>query len=62
MKKRDMVIIGGGAGGQVVASVAEQLGLKVTLIERAAKLDGDCLHYPPKFLPTRRWPKSIVVW
>jgi len=45
LKKRDLVIIGGGAGGLVVASVAAQLGLKVTLIEKAAKLGGDCLHY-----------------
>lgn len=45
MKERDLVIIGGGAGGLVVASVAAQLGLKVTLIEKAAKLGGDCLHY-----------------
>lgn len=45
MKQRDLVIIGGGAGGLVIASVAAQLGLKVTLIEKAAKLGGDCLHY-----------------
>lgn len=44
MKKRDLVIIGGGAGGLVVASVAAQLGLKVTLIEKQEKLGGDCLH------------------
>jgi len=45
MSKRDLVIIGGGAGGLVVASVAAQLGMKVTLIEKAEKLGGDCLHY-----------------
>ena len=44
MAKRDLVIIGGGAGGLVVASVAAQLGLKVTLIEKHEKLGGDCLH------------------
>ena len=43
--RRDLVIIGGGAGGLVVASVAAQLGLKVTLIEKEEKLGGDCLHY-----------------
>lgn len=45
MKRRDLVILGGGAGGLVVASVAAQLGLKVTLVEKADKLGGDCLHY-----------------
>jgi pyruvate/2-oxoglutarate dehydrogenase complex dihydrolipoamide dehydrogenase (E3) component len=45
MKARDLVILGGGAGGLVIASVAAQLGLKVTLIEKADKLGGDCLHY-----------------
>ena len=44
MTEREMVIIGGGAGGLVVASVAAQLGLKVTLIEKEAKLGGDCVH------------------
>ena len=43
INKRDLVIIGGGAGGLVVASVASQLGLKVTLIEKNEKLGGDCL-------------------
>ena len=45
MNRRDLIIIGGGAGGLVVASVASQLGLAVTLIERETKLGGDCLHY-----------------
>ena len=45
MNKRDIVIIGGGAAGLVVASVASQLGLKVTLIEKEDKLGGDCLHH-----------------
>ncbi len=45
MKKRSkLVIIGGGPGGLVIASVAAQLGLKVTLIEKSDKLGGDCLH------------------
>ncbi|HHJ17146.1 MAG TPA: mercuric reductase [Gammaproteobacteria bacterium] len=42
--KRDLIIIGGGAGGLVVASVAARLGLRVTLIEKNAQLGGDCLH------------------
>lgn len=45
MKKQDLVVIGGGAGGLGVTSAAAQLGLKVTLIEKQAKLGGDCLHY-----------------
>lgn len=45
MYDRDLIVIGGGAGGLVVASVAGQLGLNVTLIEKQALLGGDCLHY-----------------
>ncbi len=45
MKRRDLIIIGGGAGGLVIASVASQLGLKVTLIEKETRLGGDCLHH-----------------
>lgn len=45
MSQRDLVVIGGGAGGLTVASVAAQLGLKVTLIEKEKNLGGDCLHY-----------------
>ena len=40
----DLVVIGGGPAGLVVASVAAQVGLKVTLIEQSEKLGGDCLH------------------
>ncbi len=45
MGQRDLVILGGGAGGLVVASVASQLGLAVTLIDKQPALGGDCLHY-----------------
>ncbi len=45
MKQRDLIVIGGGAGGLVVASVAAQLGLDVVLIEAQPQLGGDCLHY-----------------
>ena len=41
----DIIVIGAGAAGLVVASVAAQLGLRVTLIENDALLGGDCLHY-----------------
>jgi len=43
-RKQDLVIIGGGPGGLVVASVAAQAGLRVTLIEKTEQLGGDCLH------------------
>ena len=39
------MIIGGGAGGLVVASVAAQLGLDVVLIEKNPQPGGDCLHF-----------------
>jgi pyruvate/2-oxoglutarate dehydrogenase complex dihydrolipoamide dehydrogenase (E3) component len=43
-RKQDVVVIGGGPGGLVIASVAGQLGLRVTLIEKSDHLGGDCLH------------------
>jgi pyruvate/2-oxoglutarate dehydrogenase complex dihydrolipoamide dehydrogenase (E3) component len=41
---RDLAVIGGGPGGLVIASVAAQQGLKVTLVEKSDRLGGDCLH------------------
>lgn len=41
----DLIVIGGGVGGLVTASVAGQLGLDAVLIEREAALGGDCLHH-----------------
>ncbi|MCK5480104.1 MAG: NAD(P)/FAD-dependent oxidoreductase, partial [Gammaproteobacteria bacterium] len=43
-RKQDLVVIGAGPGGLVVASVAAQVGLKVTLVEQSNRLGGDCLH------------------
>ncbi|MGB5970610.1 MAG: FAD-dependent oxidoreductase [Spirulinaceae cyanobacterium] len=40
----DVVVIGGGSGGLVVASVAAQLKAKVALVEKD-RLGGDCLWY-----------------
>ena len=45
MQRYDIAVIGGGAAGLVVASVAAQLGLKVALVEKQKQLGGDCLHY-----------------
>jgi pyruvate/2-oxoglutarate dehydrogenase complex dihydrolipoamide dehydrogenase (E3) component len=45
MQNYDIAVIGGGAGGLVVASVAAQLGLSVALVEKEKQLGGDCLHY-----------------
>lgn len=44
-RRHDLIIIGGGVGGLVTASVAGQLGLDVVMVERAPRLGGDCLHY-----------------
>ena len=57
--KQDLVIIGGGVGGLVTASVAGQLGLKVTLIEASGKLGGDCLHYG--CIPSKTLIKSAAM-
>lgn len=45
MKRHDLIVIGGGVGGLVTASVAGQLGLDVVLVERGDRLGGDCLHF-----------------
>lgn len=45
MNKYDLIVIGGGAGGLYVAAGAANFGVKVALIEREAKLGGDCLHF-----------------
>jgi len=40
----DLAVIGGGAAGLAAASFAARLGLSVTLLERAPRLGGECLH------------------
>ena len=57
--KRDLVVIGGGAGGLVVASVAAQLGLDVVLINKEENMGGDCLHYG--CVPSKALLKSASV-
>jgi len=56
---RDLVVIGGGAGGLVVASVAVQLGLDVVLINKEEAMGGDCLHYG--CVPSKALLKSASV-
>jgi pyruvate/2-oxoglutarate dehydrogenase complex dihydrolipoamide dehydrogenase (E3) component len=56
---RDLVVIGGGAGGLVVASVAAQLGLDVVLVNKQAAMGGDCLHYG--CVPSKALLKSAYV-
>ena len=58
-EKRDLVVIGGGAGGLVVASVAAQLGLDVVLINKEEAMGGDCLHYG--CVPSKTLLKSASV-
>jgi dihydrolipoamide dehydrogenase len=41
----DVAVIGSGPGGYVAAIKGSQLGLKVALIEKYAKLGGACLHW-----------------
>ncbi len=43
MSSYDIIVIGGGSGGLVVAVGAAQLGARVALIEKKA-LGGDCLY------------------
>ncbi|NLP49738.1 mercuric reductase [Bacillus sp. RO1] len=45
MRKYDLIVIGGGAGGLTVAAGAASLGGKVALIEKEEQPGGDCLHF-----------------
>ncbi|RNA70287.1 dihydrolipoyl dehydrogenase family protein [Alteribacter keqinensis] len=45
MKKYDIAVIGGGAGGLTAAIGAVQFGAKTALIEKDPEPGGDCLHY-----------------
>ena len=58
-KIRDLVVIGGGAGGLVVASVAAQLGLDVVVINKEEAMGGDCLHYG--CVPSKALLKSAAI-
>lgn len=56
----DIGVIGGGAAGLTVAAGASQLGVKTLLIEKEAKLGGDCLHYG--CVPSKTLIKSASVY
>jgi pyruvate/2-oxoglutarate dehydrogenase complex dihydrolipoamide dehydrogenase (E3) component len=45
MERQDLVVIGGGTSGFIVATGALRSGLKVTLIEKKAYLGGLALHF-----------------
>ncbi|MYL35032.1 NAD(P)-binding protein [Pontibacillus yanchengensis] len=45
MKKYDLIVVGGGAGGLTVAAGAASLGANVALVEKRDDLGGDCLHF-----------------
>ena len=54
--KADLLVIGAGSGGLVLASGAAQLGTNVVLVE-GDKMGGDCLNsvsYTHLTLPTNR--------
>jgi pyruvate/2-oxoglutarate dehydrogenase complex dihydrolipoamide dehydrogenase (E3) component len=55
VKRYDLIVLGGGAGGLTVAAGAASMGAKVALIEKEVQPGGDCLHYgcvPSKALIT----------
>ena len=40
----DLVVIGGGSAGLTATAGGAQFGAKTLLIEKTARLGGDCLH------------------
>ncbi len=55
----DLIVIGGGAGGLTSSTFAGQSAAKTLLIEKEAKLGGDCLHYG--CVPSKSLIKSAYV-
>ena len=55
----DLIVIGGGPGGYVAAIRAAQLGMKVTVIEKA-HLGGICLNWG--CIPTKALLRSSEIW
>ncbi len=58
-KQYDLVVLGGGTAGYVVAIRASQLGKKVAIVERQL-LGGTCLH--KGCIPTKSPLKSAEVF
>jgi pyruvate/2-oxoglutarate dehydrogenase complex dihydrolipoamide dehydrogenase (E3) component len=56
----DLGIIGGGAAGLTAAAGAAQFGAKTILIEKSAKLGGDCLHFG--CVPSKTLIRTAAVW
>ncbi len=59
----DLLVLGGGAAGLTVAAGAARLGVKTLLVEREARLGGDCLHFgcvPSKTLLATAHARSLL--
>ncbi len=56
----DLRIFGGGAEGLTAAAGTAQFGAKTILVEKAAKLGGDCLHFG--CVPSRTLIRTAGVW
>lgn len=56
----DLGILGGGAAGLTAAAGSAQFGAKTILIEKASKLEGDCLHFGR--VPSKTLIPSAGVW
>lgn len=56
----DIGVIGGGAAGLTITAGATQLGAKTLLVEKEAKLGGDCLHFG--CVPSKTLIKSAHVY
>ena len=56
----DLGVIGGGAAGLTAAAGGAQFGAKTILIEKSAKLGGDCLHFG--CVPSKTLIRTASVW
>jgi pyruvate/2-oxoglutarate dehydrogenase complex dihydrolipoamide dehydrogenase (E3) component len=56
----DLGIIGGGAAGLTAAAGAAQFGAKTILVEKSARLGGDCLHFG--CVPSKTLIQTASVW